>query len=568
MATNEVRVNLTAKGFPFKFDELSSTVFVNRGLEQQRQYIPGFDGDESAQSFGLCQAFYMENVLPQIRGYSSVHWGKRLEAVAPELLLEDVGQVFVLRDSANNVALYAPANGQNFVYDADVGEWRAYPFSGTLTANVTVTHLKGTSYICYAGLGIFVYDFYTSSMVAQTPLGISMSGVRGVCAANQYLLIWDANTLYWSSATEPMDFLPGLSTGAGSSSVLAVRSEITQVLPISDGYICYTTTNAVGATYSGDPVTPWIFREIPGSAGVALAEHVSYEANLAVHFAWTTSGFQQMTLRQAEPLWPELTDAIARGLYSDIVSPDTVPSVVKAARLAVRVATIGARYVCVSLKDSQSTGMYQFAYVYDLGMDRWGKIKVPHTDVFEFRPPEFAPITTYDQLIVDGLSYDDLLLTAYDELGAQLESSTVQFGDSFGIIQNTGKVFTATFADASLNDAVDYQADHTEAGAAEPCIIHGRYKLARPAGVELQQIQLTRAADETLTAIVHDTAGDIVSSVAVTSDQYAPVNNDYLCRVYGDSVSLKLAGKFTLTDLLMRFRNGGTRNSPRRPLMT
>ena len=566
MAQNEVRVSLTSKQFPFKFDELSSTVFINRGFEQQRQQLNGFDGDEPVQSFGICQAFYMENVLPMVRGYSSVHCRKQLDLIAAPYLTAEVTSVHILRDDANNVALFAPANGTNYIYDADAGGWRSYPFEGTLTGTASVAHLKGDSYICYAGLGLFLYNFYTRAMDVQLPAGINMSAVRGVAAANQYMLLWDGNTLYWSSATAPLDFLPALSTGAGSTSVLAVRSPITQVLPISDGFICYTTTNAIGATYSGDPVNPWIFREIPGSAGVALAEHVTYEANLEAHFAWTTSGMQHVTLRRAEPLWPELTDSIARGLYSDIVAPATVPTTVKANRLSVRLATIGARYLTISLKDSESTGMYQFAYVYDLSGERWGKIKVPHTDIFEFRAPEFADVTSYDDLDTDLLTYDDLLLTSYDSLGTQLEAGTVQFGESFGIIQSNGKVFTMTFADVLGNDAVGYAADHTEAGASEPCIIHGRYKLARPAGVELQQIQLTRAQDETITALVHDTAGDIVSAVAVTSDQYAPVNNDYLCRVYGDSVSLKLAGKFTLTDLLLRFRQAGTRNSPRRPV--
>lgn len=565
MPANEVRVSLTAKQFPFKFDELSSTVFINRGLEQQRQLLNGFDGDEPVQSFGICQAYYMQNCLPTMRGYTAVFWHEALAQIPALEFSTDIDRIFILRDDANNVALYAPANGANYVFDADIGTWKSYPFSGTISAQVQVTHLKGVSYICYAGLGLYTYNFYTQAMEAQLPAGLNMGAIRGICAANQYLMAWDGNTLYWSSATNPLDFLPALGTGAGSTSVLAVRSEITAVLPIADGFICYTTTNAVGSTFSGDAVNPWLFREIPGSAGVAIPEYVTYDSNLEAHFAWTTSGMQQITLRRAEPVWPELTDSIARGLYSSIVSPATVPSITVVARLAVRFNTVGARFITCSVKSSDSADMFQFAYVYDIALSRWGRIDIPHTDIFEFRPPEFVPITSYQDLEDDGLTYTDLDAVAYEDLGTTLEASTVQYGNSFGVVQVDGTVMLAKMADAAENAVAGYDTAHYIAGAAAPMIIHGRYKLARPAGVELQRVQVARAAsDLVVNALVHDTQGDIVASRAVTADQFASVNGDYLCRVYGDSVSLQLIGKFTLHDLLLQFRSTGTRNAPRR----
>lgn len=563
MAQTEVRVNLTAKQFPFKFDELSNTVIVNRGFEQHRQFLPGFDGQEPVQSFGLCQTFYMENVLPQVRGYSSVHAKAELAAVPPAYHGNALEDTYILRDEANNVALYAPAEGMNYVYDADIGEWRSYPFPGLLTGIVTVAYLKGVTYICYAGVGLFTYNFYTRAMEPVVLAGINTQAVRGVSAANQYLLLWDANTVYWSSATEPRDFVPDLGTGAGSSGVLAVRSPITCLLPIADGFVCYTSTNAIGTAFSGDARNPWIFREIPGSAGVAIPEHVTYDANLEAHFAWTTSGMQQVSLRRAEPIWPELTDSIARGLYSKIPALATIPVVRKFASLTVRLSSIGSRYVAISLRNSESTGPFEFAYVYDLSMERWGRIDIPHVDLLEYRAPEFAPVSTYDGLLGTGETYDDLLLTSYEALGIPLESSTARFGESFGVVQADGKVFSMRFADA-LDSEVDWMIDHVAAGASTPLVIHGRYKLARPNGVELQQIQLTRGEGLAIRALLHDTAGDIIRDQAITADQHAEVYGDYLCRVAADSVSVSIAGKFVLTDLLLRLRGHGTRNQPRR----
>lgn len=563
MAQTEVRVNLTAKQFPFKFDELSNTVIVNRGFEQHRQFLPGFDGQEPVQSYGLCQAFYMENVLPQVRGYSSVHAKAELAAVPPAYYGSALKDSYILRDEANNVALYSPADGMNYVFDADLGEWRSYPFPGILSGNVTVAYLKGVTYICYAGVGLFTYNFYTRAMEAVVLAGINAQAVRGVSAANQYLLLWDANTVYWSSATEPRDFVPDLGTGAGSTGVLAVRSPITTVLPIADGFVCYTTTNAIGTAFSGDARNPWIFREIPGSAGVAIPEHVTYEANLEAHFAWTTSGMQQVSLRRAEPIWPELTDSIARGMYSEIVAPAEVPTVRKFPALTVRMGTVGARYVTISLRDSAVTTQFPMAYVYDLSLERWGRVDIPHVDIMEYRAPEFAQITSYNSLLDTGETYDDLLLTSYESLGIPLESSTARFGESFGVVQADGKVYSMRLGDA-LAPEVNWTIDHAAAGAKTPNIFHGRYKLARPNGVELQQIQLTRGAGLALRAVLHDTAGDIIRDQAITSDQHAEVYGDYLCRVAADSVSLKIAGKFTLTDLLLRMRGHGTRNQPRR----
>jgi hypothetical protein len=563
MALSEAKVNLTAEGFPFCFDELSNTVFINAGLEQQRTLLGGFDGAESVQSFGVMQAFYLQNVLPHTRGYLSAHYSQLHEAAAVDVFTEPFTEVFTLKEAPGAVALFAPANGTNYIMDGDSGIWESYPFPGTVAVKPSVAYLKGVSYICYPGLGLYRYNFQSKRIEAQVMAGINPAAVRGVCAANGFLLIWDANTLYWSSFSNPLDFLPGLDTGAGSTSILATRGELTQVLAIADGFIVYTTFNAVAATYTGDAANPWIFREVPGSAGLSAAEQVSYEANLENHFAWTSRGMQLVAMREAVQAWDELSFGLSRRKYSRLLPGTVQPeTVVSSQPLEVRLSTVGV-YVAISVRDSDvhAAGEYGFAYLYDTGTRRWGRLDVLHADILEYFAPAFAPTTSYQDLLDAGTSYQDLLDagTSYQDLGDTLTAATPAYGTTFAIVQPTGRILRVHTGDA-LADVTEV----VDVAIPAPVLLHGRYRLVRTRGIELQEVQVTRGADFQVIGIVHDANGDYVREVPITATQYATVAGRFLCRVPGDAVSIAVMGSFNITDITLRMRASGNRNSPRR----
>lgn len=531
------KAKLTQQSFPFNFAELAGTVLVGNALEQNLQT------QDTGQE--VPQAYFMQNVLPTQRGFASVHYTR---VAAEHTYPKYVDKLFVLYDVDGNLALYSTAGGACLVYSKDTGTWTSFPLpDGTIITDTTVAYLKGTTYIHIAGAGLFYYDFQLATLVEATVTGITVTATFGVCAANQYLILWDDNTVYWSSPADPLDFTIVQGLG-GSSSILSNRSRILQCLPTTDGFIAYTTRSAIYAPYTGNAYFPFNFREIASSAGVAENEHVAYDSPNERHIAWTTSGFQLVTGKGAQLLWPELSDAIGNGLYSAGGS-DGYPYIVQANRLTVKVSSIGARYIAISLKRNASQINYSHAYVYDIALERWGRLDIPHVDFFEYRAPEFVAALTYEQLVG---SYEALTVS-YAQLLAQLTDKTGQFGTTFGCVNAQGAIYVALSSSAA--NVVNLESPSS--GATVPNILLGRYRLQRQSAVTFQQLQLSsnNTTGFNVRIIAHDASGRVLRKLTPTpSTRYGA---QLYARLTGAHISLQLSGKLNLTSVEAELTTAG-----------
>ena len=540
-----VKAKLTQAGFPFNFSEIAGTVLAASALDQNLQA----GGEQVAME--VPQAYFMQNVLPVQRGFSSAHFTRVLK---PHTYPTYLDKVYTLRDASGSVALFSPAGGQNLIYTKTTGAWTAFPLVGPLPSAVTVAHLKGVSYVCYAGTGVFVYDFNTNTFAQVTLLGgVSMLDVLGVCAANQHLLLYTAQYVAWSNPLNPLDFVHVVG-GAGQSSILANRSEIVVCLPVTEGFIVYTGHNAIFGSYSGNPNVPFYFREIPNSAGVEQPEHASSESTGSGHVAWTSSGFMQISAKNAQLIWPELSSAIADGLYSTQGSGG-YPTVVTKKSLAVKVSTVGARYYIVSVKDS-SSGVkdYPVAYVYDVALDRWGRLDIPHIDFFEYRAPEFSIALTYDA--ATG-TYDEYAGLSYSNARTAEPDRVASFGTTFGCVNSLGAVHVVLGSQAKDLDLLE----STTSGAAASCIYLGRYRVVRPTAVTWSELQVaTSAADAACTVFAHDSAGTVTRKLTPTAS--GRMVGKMVGRLTGAHISLKIAGKFLLTSLEFELLDAGSRMQP------
>jgi hypothetical protein len=556
MSQSTLHANLTSKVFPFSSRELSSTVLVNRGGEQNRTILPGFDGEEPVQSFGICQAYFMRNVLPLMRGYTSAHFTRKI--AAQTVSAQDCLDAFVLKSASGESVLLTPANGDMAVFNPQLGTWNANSLDGIVHPNVTTTHLKGISYVAVAGLGLFTYNFESAELELQTITAIDPSKILGVCSAGSYLLLWTSDTVYYSSQITPLDFTP-IPQAGGSTKILAVKGQITCLLPISGGFIAYTDKNAVSAVLSGNASFPFVFDEIAGSAGVEKPSHVSHDSNRDRHVAWTSSGFQFVTVKRAEPIWADLSDSLARNIMV-VPNPEQAdfPDLQDIEELDIKLNVIGARYICVSIGDSiDLANNFNFAYVYDATLDRWGRIDIPHTDIFEFASPDFQALLSWDDLLDLGTTWDQLLTTSWDDLLGGVRSRTGKYGTTFGVMNRQGTVFTLSMA----KDAASANADSTVVtGAAVPQLVLGRYKIIRDNGV----IHEWMLADEILEAAAvriyaHDYNGNFntYKDLSVKSQR---TDNKWYGRQVGDAVSLGIFGKFNLTNLTVCMSDAGKRN--------
>lgn len=539
-----IKAKLTQAGFPFNFSEIAGTVLAPNSLDQNLQA----SGEQVA--LEVPQAYFMQNVLPVARGLQSAHFARVLKPHTYPTYLEEV---HTLRDASGSVALYSPAGGQNLIYTKSTGAWTAFPLPAELAPSpVTVAHLKGTSYVCYEGTGVFTYDFTTDTFAQVTLLGVDPASVLGVCAANQYLLLYTGQYVAWSNPLNPLDFVPAVG-GAGQSAILANRSEIVVCLPVTEGFIVYTSYNAIFGSYSGNPNVPFYFREIPNSSGIESPEHATGESTGAGHVAWTSSGFMQVASKQAQLIWPELSSAIADGLYSVHGSAD-YPTVMHKQSLAVKVSTVGSRYYVVSVKDRISgVADYPVAYVYDLALDRWGRLDIPHIDFFEYRAPEFSAALTYDMATA---TYDDYLVSYTEARTAEPEKAS-SFGTTFGCCNSLGAVHIVLSSNAKDLELLE----STTSGAATPKVYLGRYRVVRPTAVKWNQLQLsTEALESTVVVYAHNLSGTVNRTLEpVASSRSA---GKWVGQLSGATISIKVQGKFLLTSLEFELLDAGSRMQP------
>lgn len=522
------RLNIKASHFPLLSSHMGASIIQRQPGDSDYIVTDAYTGRVANNEIGIPDAIYMHNVMPTSFGYQSVDYKRVHQHLISEEL--DFNRIIPLRGLDEYKKYLVPAKGKNYIMDTHMGTFYRTAQSAFYPTNAEVTHayINGRTLVAYANLGWLEYDPLSNSLGPIIPTGLAPEGVKGITNANNYNIAWDHDRVYWSSSVDPLDFTPSLTTGSGSGKPQAIRGAITCCLPIHDGFIIYTTQNAVTALWSGNALNPWIFREIPGSSGVQSPEHVSYEANYAGHFAWTAAGLQRVERNEAETIWPEITDFLAKREIEEWINgaPDIagaqrfnshcVPELhsrMLPEQVQVKVSFVSARFVAISYGDNQR--LFSHCLVYDLALRRWGKLQIPHVDCFEYTPP--------GQKVAQPL-------------------------ESFGFLQVNGTIQTVDFSEqrVCLNSA----------------LIYGRLQYSRGAKTLLEEITLDYTADSN--PVLH-----ILSSYEGRQwdERTAPlqIHRDSLRSVWqsretGEAHSLLITGNFSLATILVKVANRGRRS--------
>lgn len=552
MTTRRFHANLTSSAFPFLFSELSSTVVQATPYEQNRQVSGGFSGNDAEQSLGICQAYFMQNVLPISRGYASVAFVEAL----PEIVgVEDVIYHACIRGAGNESTWIASTTTTLYVWDTTTLAWLDETLPGTATRRPFVCQLKGRTFVIYTDLDtVYEYDFGTQTFAAVTLNGITVSDMLGFIAADAYLVAWDSNTIYWCSNTDPLEWDPVLDVTAGSTGVLGLRGEVTTAVPLGSGFVLYSAANAVAAAATANTLVPFQLSEIAGSAGIASELHVTRNTNRDAHLIWTAGGFQEVNLRKAEYVFPELSDAIIRGRVTLLSAG--LPTLHTSGRLNVRLAYAGNRWLCITVERSTEEGSEaSICHVYDTALARWGSLYAPHMHVVEYVTPVSEDRYTYGELDLAYATYGDLVGVPYSTFRTDRGTSAASHAKSIGFTRADGRIFTC-----ALYTADGYTASEVGAEAATPSLWLGRFKMFRTQGAKLQNLRAigTTAATSVL-CHGHRQDGTIVSTKTDMA-QSANQPGAYYGRVNADSFSIVLHGGFALTDLVIEATEAGMRN--------
>lgn len=487
--------------------------------------------------------FYLQDVMPLARGITSVHASKVVQEHTYPTYLDDV---HLIRDSAGNFGLFSPAGGANLVYTKNYG-WQSFPVDGLVAHEVTSAYLKGTTYICFQHAGLYVYDFELNTFTKKSLIAVDETSIIGVAAATSYLILHSESVVLYSSPINPLDFTPATGAG-GSAGILAQRGVIVACLPLNNGFVVYTTQNAIFAGYTSNANFPFVFKEIANSAGIQHRRHVVQQVNADSHIAWTTSGIQNVQQTTADLVFAELSDALAVGAYA--VEAGGVINVVQISSPKVAINMVGQRYIIFSIGD-ETGGQYKFAYVYDIALKAWGHISVPHVAYFEFRKPEFTKAFTYNDL--GSKTYEQLGSATYMDLVFPAAQVDARFGQTLALITELGAVYTVLAGNFPNVSSLD-------TGITSPVALVGRIRINH--GVSLCSHQAITTGVANIDFIAYDPSG---AAIKVLPGTQSSAPNVKLGTVTGSSIGIRLSGMFAVTSLELVAEQHGNYSPPIAP---
>lgn len=532
-----VAANLVSESLVFNFEEVGPTTLFDR----------------ESKPVGI---IYMDNVMPITQGVSSV-------AFKPQF----VGQAYTVADCRNAVVYkITPISGQVlYIAVTTTGVYITMQTS-LIWSNTTITFSSPPEIPCTAVSiqGVFhlyshktrtlyVFDEYTHYFNPTTLEGIDLSDIIGIASSGNRLVLYSKNRIFWSSVFSTTDFLPSLSTGAGSTSIVSIKSRIVSIIGNTDGFIIYTEENSIAAKATNDFNFPFIFSEIPGSAGITGQIQAGTQNNIGAQIVWTGQGFQQVSYDQAQYIFPEITEALMRGVISKYSGG--APYTYFAEKLNTRVTFVANRYICISYGEA-NLSYFTDAHVYDTLLGRWGKLSVRHIHFISYSPVLAGEYQTYDQM--EGLypTYNDFV-----GLYAEVFKNSTPFGqtvpgETLGIILPNLAIHSCV-----LEEYSNFIGNYTGLVAEPAKVIIGKLKLTHEIGVNLEEIRVSKLYSGTIAAFVHGYTGKIHRK----NFEYTPHPMQpgvFLGNTIGDSVSLEITGEFKLSQLELNLSSAGKVNLP------
>ena len=383
---------------------LQNTKFPMLSEEQTRTIIGTAAGAEESLSNERPAIQYCHNIMPSEYGLDSVGFTSVVLAPTDSAFVADVDDTRIIYGSrGSRIYLTWDRVGNIYALLPLATAWLTLPPIGNgikrkdFTANsVTIGTVNGVSYIHFANIQTFIYNESNDSLLEVELLGLDIADVIGVVASSGYLIAYTTTALAWSSTIDPTDFIPDQVTGAGGGNVDGTEGEIQFCLSNSLGILIYTFANVVAGTYTGNVLYPFKFRPVDDSKGGITLDRVAYEANATEQFAYTKGGLQAITSNKASNILPEVTDFLSGKRFEDFDEETNeyihVNLPVQYTMLK-KIKYIASRYLVISYGlpstvkypgGIRASGNFTHALVYDTALNKLGKLKLEHSDVFEY----------------------------------------------------------------------------------------------------------------------------------------------------------------------------------------
>lgn len=543
-----LRANLMAGDFPLCSKFQGNTVLFGQYDQKSAQAagsnVTGKDNDE------VPEAYYMHNVLPTAHGYKSVAYNT---IIYPPLGAGyNFTRIVALRDSdeladKDRGYIGITADARTFLISTLNTQWTEVTPAGQPICDVTIATVSGMTYIFYANWGLFWVDMDVNMLVQVTPIGLTqlITNIVGITSSNNYLILHDGFTIFWSSPLTPTDFTPSLITGAGSEIPATVGGLIKAIYPVSTGFAVYSTHNIVLSLYTGNTRYPWIFKEANNSSGIDALTDVAPAGDNGTNYAWTAGGLLQVSLSGCTSVIPAATDFLSGALFEDY-NPltKTLSTQYLTSKLKVQLLFSSTRLLVISYGINSLT----HCLVYDLILKRAGKLKIPHVSAFEFM---------MDYTGADVPWKDKTLLNWNSGIHGTTGWNQVRRLSSNAAVPRHTLAFVAP--DGAIKLAMLDYGNYTS----DAVLILGKYQLTRTQLLTLHEVAV-ETIDNANTNFKVSAVSVIPEPTTVTTNitqlsETFPTAKTYSCRLTGLMHSLIVEGAFNLVSVTFRFSKAGRR---------
>jgi hypothetical protein len=566
MAIQRFKVSLNAARFPLVSTKGQRAVFIP-GLDSAPRTPRTFMGSNESVDYDIAQILYGENIMPVSEGLKSVGY-KQL--IAPTVNT-DFDQIFALRDDEENTVLYSPAAGKNYIYDDALSAWTSTTFleihgvaidpaspNTEATAKVTYAYVDGKTFVCYSrllatgGTDASIL-FWNPTTKALEPAGALLANVPfaageidGISSSNGYLIIYSDISVAWAAfngtAFDYVIYANGEFTGSGSQIPEDVQGKVKACISLPGGFVIFTAKNAIAATYHAQNIAaPWVFREIAGSGGIESYEQATVEGSLGALIAYTTTGLQKVSLNSSEEAYPDVSDFITdRYIERYSFGNQELRQASTTLDMFVKITNIANRYLVVSY--GTFPRVFSFALVYDMTLQRWGKLRIVHRDCFYYNYGAITGDLTYSML--GDVPYDSPDLTTYD--------STTQQSNAIVAAQH-GMAFLKADGSVSLADWSSLVRDTED----EAVAIIGRIQLTRASNAQFNRAEIEGLSSGRVYLQPSYNGRTLEAAIALTDIETAP---NY--RVVGDMIDCKnfnlvVEGTFDLSTMILEATTSG-----------
>ncbi len=426
--------------------DLSSAKFPLLSKEAKRSIV----GDRSESSVYKPSVMYCHNVLPTEEGYEAVGYVNTVSSIDTLAAGEIINNVTVIYSvERDRVYLAITSLGRLYALHPDSTGWEPVTSPEMFNAQVTTGIVNGISYVLKYKSACYTYSTVTNTFTAVTLIGLTASAIVSVVGTNGYLIAFTETDIAWSSTLDPLDFTPSAAAGAGGGSIAETKGNVLFATANTFGTIIHAEYNSVACIYTGNASFPFKFKEIENSSGGLNLDQVAYEANTEDQFLYSKSGIQAVNSREAKLILPEVTDFLSgRELEELDESTNTFVTTVltSAQTLKKKIKFIHKRYLIISYGVTEFT----YALVFDLALQRLGKLRITHSDCFEY-------ISTQSEIAKEAIAFvtSNGVVTLVDVSSTSIAYGVMVLGKIQGIHTRLCMLDAVELENIDVGDVID-----------------------------------------------------------------------------------------------------------------